>query len=208
MHLLGEGLLWLLHSHHVLHLVEVGHHLLHHWLLLLLQHKLLCLQLLLLLELLHHLLVVVFNFSSLLLRQMDVRVLLQNLRKLINLHIFVEQRLLLLLELLRHLLGAKLSLPIWNRHHLGLSLRKILQGHLGEISGRWLCGHLLPLGHELVHLRLCLHLVGRIRRSKLLNVCWLRNLNRLLGLLLLPLRLVRCLLRDTSILLSRLNIWH
>jgi hypothetical protein len=87
-HLLVQKLLRLHVWHHLGHLVEgLLHHLLHHWVLLL-QHELLCLQLLLLI-LVHQLFVVVVHIVALLLRDCDVRVLLQDLGKLVHFHVLI-----------------------------------------------------------------------------------------------------------------------
>ena len=111
--------------------------------LLLVQHELLSLQLLLLLELMKELLVVVLDFAAFLLRDVDVWVLLHDLRKLFNLHGLVEQR-LLLLELL-HLLRVELILAIDRHGHpAGLHLLEVLLLHLG-IVGNLLVGEVLSL---------------------------------------------------------------
>jgi len=145
----------LLHSwDHLLNLVEVRlHHLLHHRMLLLVQHELLSLQLLLLLELMKELLVVVLDFTAFLLRDVDVRVLLHDLRKLFNLHGLVEQG-LLLLKLLLHLLRVELILAIDRHGHtVGLHLLKVLLLHLG-IVGNLLVGEVLSLLNVLGNLGL------------------------------------------------------
>jgi hypothetical protein len=121
--------------------------------LLLVQHELLSLQLLLLLELMKELLVVVLDFTAFLLRDVDVRVLLHDLRKLFNLHGLVEQG-LLLLKLLLHLLRVELILAIDRHGHtVGLHLLKVLLLHLG-IVGNLLVGEVLSLLNVLGNLGL------------------------------------------------------
>ena len=121
--------------------------------LLLVQHELLSLQLLLLLELMKELLVVVLDFTAFLLRDVDVRVLLHDLRKLFNLHGLVEQG-LLLLKLLLHLLRVELILAIDRHGHtVGLHLLEVLLLHLG-IVGNLLVGEVLSLLNVLGNLGL------------------------------------------------------
>lgn len=170
-HLLAEQLLRLLHAwHHLLHRVEVRlHHLLHHRMLLLMKHELLRLNLLLLLVLMKQLLVIVLDFIALLLRDEDIRILLQDLSQLFNLHILVEER-LLLLELLLHLL-RELSLTVArNCHPVCLHLLEVLLLHLRVVSYRLVCN--------------CLSLLNKLGDLWLLgfhlHVCDINLLDRLL----------------------------
>lgn len=116
----------LLHARdHLLHLIEAWlHHLLHHGVLLLLEHVLLGLQLLLLI-LMEQLLVISLHLGTLLLRDVDVGVLLEDLSQLLHLHLFVQQG-LLLLELALHLL-RELALSVeGHAHSIRLHLLEIL----------------------------------------------------------------------------------
>jgi hypothetical protein len=93
------------------------------------KHELL-LDLLLLLVLMEQLLVIVLDLTALLLRDVDVRILLQDLSQLFNLHVLVEEG-LLLLELLLHLLLGELSLTVARHgHSVCLHLLEVLLLHL------------------------------------------------------------------------------
>lgn len=133
--------------------------------LLLLEHELLGLQLLLLLlVLVHQLFVVVINLVALLLGDVDVRVLLEYLRKFFDFHVLIQQRLLLLLILL-HLLRRELLLAIdlRHRHAVGLKLLgEVLLLHFAVVSDL-LAGHGLSLRPLLAYLRLLrLHLALQV----------------------------------------------
>ena len=164
-HLLAQQLLSLLHvRNHLLHVSVLRHHLLHHGVLLLLEHELLGLKLLLLLVLVHQLFVVVIYLVALLLGDVDVRVLLEYLRKLFDFHVLIQQWLLLLLILL-HLLRRELLLAIDLRHCHAVVLKllgEVLLLHFAVVSDL-LAGHGLGLRPLLGHLRLLgLHLALQV----------------------------------------------
>ena len=190
--------------------------------LLLLHHVLLCLQLLLLLVV-QKLLVIVVNLVALLLRDVNVRVLLQDLSELINFHVFEEQR--LLLKLLWHLLLIELRLVVDLGHrHTVLLHGNVLLLHFWEVRDLLIRWHLLALRDVLTDLWLRLHLALHrlhvdLRYRLLTHHTWDVRLAHLHGLLhlslhiLLPLYLVWLLgnlLRDVRSLLQRLAglHWH
>jgi hypothetical protein len=171
------------------------------------KHELLRLDLLLLLVLMEQLLVIVLDLTALLLRDVDVRILLQDLSQLFNLHVLVEEG-LLLLELLLHLLLGELSLAVARHgHSVCLHLLEVLLLHLREVSNRliWHRLRLLDILGDLGLLGFHLHVldINLLDRLLLTNHAWHSLGTHLHGLhlslkVLLPLDLVWLLYHCSS----------